>query len=91
MQETPMIEEHDSLNIRCLQLGGEVPFRYCRTVNEDLPCRRIMVCWEFRVEIGKFLRDHYSVDQIERALASPRRNRIETILELIEEAKKFKD
>ncbi len=85
-----MIEEYDSLNIRCFQLGGEVPFRYCRTVNEDLPCRRIMVCWEFRVEIGKFLSEHYSLDQIERALASPSRNRIETILELIEEAKRLK-
>ena len=49
------IEEHDALIIYCPQLGGEIPFRYCRTVNEDLPCRKIIVCWEFRIEIGKFL------------------------------------
>jgi hypothetical protein len=86
-----MIEEHDALVIRCPQLGGEVPFRYCRIVNEDLPCRRIMVCWELRIEIGKFLNEHYSIDEIQRALAPPSRTRVETILELIEKAKKIKE
>ena len=86
-----MIEEHDSLIIRCPQLGGEIPFRYCRTLNEDLPCRRIMVCWEFRIEISKFLTEHYSFEQIERALAPPTKTRIDTILELIEKAKKIKE
>jgi hypothetical protein len=85
-----MIEEHDALTIRCPQLGGEVPFRYCRTVNEDLPCRRVMVCWEFRLDISNFLSDHYSMDQIQRALAPPTKTRIETILELIDKAKKIK-
>jgi hypothetical protein len=86
-----MIEAHDALIIRCPQLGGEVPFRYCRTVNEDLPCRKIIICWEFRMEILKFLSEHYSVDQIQRALAPPTKTRIETILELIEKAKKVKE
>jgi hypothetical protein len=30
------------------QLGEEISFRYCRTLNEDLPCQNIIVCWEFR-------------------------------------------
>ena len=86
-----MIEEHDTLIIRCPQLGGEVPFKYCRTVNEDLPCRRIIICWEFKIEIPKFLGEHYMIDQIQRALAPPPKTRIETILELIEKAKKIKE
>lgn len=86
-----MIEEYDALIIRCPQLGGEVPFSYCRTVNEDLPCRRIIGCWEFRFEIAKFLSDHYSIDQIERALAPPTKTRVENLLELIEKAKKLKE
>jgi hypothetical protein len=86
-----MIEEHDALVIYCPQLGGEIPFRYCRTVNEDLPCRRIMVCWEFRMEISKFLAEHYSIDQIQRALAPPTKTRLDTILELIEKAKRTKE
>jgi hypothetical protein len=86
-----MIEAHDALIIRCPQLGGEIPFHYCRTVNEELPCRRILVCWEFRIEISKFLNEHYSFEQIERALAPPTKTRIETILELIEKTKKTKE
>ena len=86
-----MIEEYDALIIHCLQLGGEVPFKYCRTMNEDLPCRRMMVCWEFRMRISKFLAEHYSIDQIQRALAPPTKTRLDTILELIEKAKKTKE
>ena len=89
--EERMIEEHDALIIRCPQLGGEVPFRYCRTGDEDLPCRRILVCWEFRIEISKFLGEHYSVDQIQCALVPPTKTRLDTILELIEKAKKTKE
>ncbi len=85
-----MIEENDNLIIRCPQLGGEIPFSYCRTVNEDLPCRRIIICWEFRIEITKFLNQNYTIDQIQRALSPPTKTRIETILELIEKAKKIK-
>jgi hypothetical protein len=86
-----VIEEHDVLIIRCPQLGGEIPFRYCRTVNEDLPCRKIMVCWEFRIEISKFLAEHYSMDQIQCAFIPPTKTRLDTILELVEKAKKIKD
>ncbi len=86
-----MIEEHDALVIYCPQLGGEIPFRYCRTVNEDLPCRRIMVCWEFRIEISEFLGGHYSIDQIERAFAPSTKTRLDTILELVEKAKRVKE
>ncbi len=86
-----MIEEHDALIIRCSQLGGEVPFKYCRTVSEGFPCRRIMVCWEFRLEISKFLSEHYSVDQIQSALSPPTKTRLDTLLELIESAKKIKE
>jgi len=50
-----------------------------------------MVCWEFRIEISKFLTEHYSFEQIERALAPPTKTRIDTILELIEKAKKIKE
>ncbi|MEW6375593.1 MAG: hypothetical protein AB1502_07355 [Thermodesulfobacteriota bacterium] len=86
-----MIEEHDELILRCPMLGGEVPFHYCRTMNEDLPCRRIMVCWEFRIEISKFLSEYYTIEQIQRALAPSSKTRVETILELIEKAKNIKN
>jgi hypothetical protein len=86
-----MIEQHDALIIRCPMLGGEVPFQYCRTLNEELPCRKIIVCWEFRIGISKFLGEHYSMEQIQQAFSPPTKTRIETILELIEAAKRLKE
>lgn len=86
-----MIEEYDELLIRCPMLGGEVPFRYCRTLNEELPCHKIIICWEFRIEIGKFINEHYSFEQIQKTLAPPTKSRLETILELVEKAKKIKE
>jgi hypothetical protein len=85
-----MIETLDSLMIHCPQLGGEIPFRYCRTVNETLPCRRIIPCWELRIEISQFLNEHYSVGELQRVLSPPTKTRIETILGLIEQAKSTK-
>ena len=85
-----MIEVHDSLIIHCPQLGGEIPFQYCRTVNETLPCRRIIPCWEFRIGISQFLNEHYSVGELQRVLSPPTKTRIETILDLIEQAKSTK-
>jgi hypothetical protein len=85
-----MIEEYDELIIRCPQLGGEVPFKYCRAVNENLPCKRIIICWEFRIDIGRFLEENYLMEQIQSALSPKEKSRIETILEIIEKAKKLK-
>ncbi len=85
-----MIEIHDSQIIHCVQLGGEIPFRYCRTVNQNLPCRRVVSCWEFRVNIVSFLNDHYSAAELQNVFSPSAKTRIETILELIEQAKKAK-
>jgi hypothetical protein len=60
-------------------------------VNEYLPCRKIIICWEFRIEISNFLSEHYSIDQIQCALTPPTKTRIDTIIELIEKAKKIKE
>ncbi len=82
-----MIEIYDSLITHCPQLGDEIPFRYCRIVNENIPCRRIVACWELRIEISRFLDEHYSLAELQRALSPPAKTKIESILELVEKAK----
>lgn len=85
-----MLEIHDELIIRCPQLGGDVPFKYCRTLQNGLPCRRIIICWEFRFDIGNFLKENYSINEIREIFEAPQKSRIETIIESIEKAKKLK-
>jgi len=84
-----MIEQHDDKPIRCPRLGDQVTFKYCRIMNNRLPCGRIVGCWEGRIDIGKFLADHYSTEKLDRVFAPPK-PKMETLVELIEKAKKVK-
>jgi len=82
-----MIEQHDDETIRCPKLGGEVNFKYCRIMNNRLPCGWIAGCWQVRMDINKFLADHYSKEELE-PIFSPPKPKMETLVELIEKAKK---
>jgi hypothetical protein len=82
-----LIGKHDDKPIRCPRIGGEVNFKFCRLENNRLPCRWIVRCWQNRVDTGAFLGRHYSEDELSQIFAQPR-PKMETIVELIEKAKK---
>ncbi len=82
------IEEHDQEVLRCPKLGGEVPFRYCRTLQGGMPCERIVVCWELVFDIGAFLQENYSPAEIQRFLNPTPKDKMSTLLDIIEQAKR---
>ncbi len=82
-----MTEQYDDKELRCPKLGGEVNFRYCRLENSRLPCRWIAGCWETRMDIKRFLGDHYSKEELDRIFDLPK-PKFQTLVELIEKAKK---
>lgn len=82
--------EIDRKKLRCPKLGGEVPFFYCRTVQDGMPCERIMVCWELFFDIGKYLEEHYTQEEINRFLHPTPKDKMSTLLDIIEQAKKSK-
>jgi len=83
------IEEFDSRkHYRCPMLGGEVPFRYCRTVDEGNPCRRIETCWDGLMDIHGFLRTHYDLDELRENWDRPRKQKIVSILEILQNVQK---
>ena len=84
-----MIEQHDDKPIRCPRLGDEVNFKYCRIMNDRLPCRLIVGCWQTQMDIDTFLRDHYSPEELHQVFAPPK-PKMDTLVELIEKAKKGK-
>lgn len=81
-------EELDKKRLRCPKLGGEVPFFYCKTVQNGMPCERIMVCWELFFDIEAYLRKHYTPAEIERFLHPTPKDKMTTLLDIIEQAKK---
>jgi len=83
------IEDHDKEVIHCRMLGHDVPFSYCRTGATGQPCRKIFDCWFHTFDIVSFMKEHYPEEEIE-AIQQPPKNRMMTLVELIEKAKNNK-
>jgi len=76
-------DRHDhEMHPRCPPLGGEVPFRHCRQVNAGLPCHRVVICWADRLDIGAYLRECYSVEEIER-MSKPSESRLQVMFDTL--------
>jgi len=81
-------KEFDKEVLRCPRLGGEVPFSYCRTLQDRTPCDRIIICWELVFDIGSYLQDHYSPAEIQKFLHPTPKDKMTTLLDIIEQAKR---
>lgn len=79
------IDEHDPKIIHCRMLGHEVPFSYCRIAADTLPCRKIIDCWYGTIDVERFLKSHFTDEQI-RAILAPPRPKITTIVDMIRQA-----
>lgn len=80
----------DDLEIRCPKLGGEVTFGYCRKETGDLPCPRVLVCWHLYFPVESHLKAHLTAKQWERCFDQTPKDKVSSLMELIEEAKKRK-
>jgi len=80
------IDQYDEQEIRCPRLGGQVNFKFCRT-SEAPFCHRIIICWAERIDIGTFLSENYTPEQIHSALNKPKATKLEQILKAMEKAK----
>ena len=74
---------------RCPRLGNPVPFKYCKTCGDDQqPCFKIIDCWWEYFDIIQYLKDNLPEDQYERLMAAkPPKNRVTSLVELIEQAR----
>ena len=84
---TTPINTHDERTLYCRMLGHHLAFAYCRTGTGPKPCARILDCWFETFDIESFLREHFT-DQEIAAFTAPPKPKVQTLLELIEQAKK---
>jgi hypothetical protein len=82
-----LIEQYDDKTIRCPRVGGEVNFLFCRSENNMSPCRFIAGCWETRIDINKFLEEHFSREEVGQ-ISVPPKQKLSSLVEMIEQAKK---
>lgn len=84
-------ERYDDQEIRCLQLGGQVTFNYCRRMNGGLPCKLIIGCWHGRLDILHFLAHSFSADELRRAFEPSPGSKLERLIALAEKAGAARD
>jgi len=77
--------------MRCPRLGGEAPFTYCLREAGDLPCQRIVVCWQASFPVEEYLRRRLSQQEWEEFVNRKPKDKIISLLDLIEEAKRAGD
>jgi hypothetical protein len=73
--------------MRCPRLGGEAPFTYCLQEAGNLPCHRIIACWQAFFPVEAYLRKTLSPQKWEEFAGRKPKEKITSLLELIEEAK----
>jgi hypothetical protein len=78
----------DEYSIRCPRLGHAVTFSYCRSENKGLPCFKALDCWFQYFAVEAYLRERLSREDWQKVFERQGRTKIQSLLELIEEAKK---
>ena len=81
------VTQHDHRRRRCPRLGHEVSFAYCREPAQRLPCRKILDCWFETFDVDRFVRAVLTDEEVAQVLAPPK-DRMLSILEIIERAKR---
>jgi len=85
-----MKTQHDSKLIRCPKLGDEITFGYCLQESGDLPCVRIIQCWQAVFDVAALLKEHLTSGQWERFICAQPKDKIINLIEIIEKAKSKK-
>lgn len=80
--------EADDFTIRCPRLGHAITFSYCRSENMGVPCPRTLDCWFQYFPVEAFLKETLSQEEWAKAFEKPGHAKVQSLLELIEEAKK---
>jgi hypothetical protein len=83
------MEKSDRREIRCPRLGGEVFFQYCEREGGDLPCSRIITCWRAFLPVEDYLRGKLPEEAWVRFTSHAVKDKVTTLLELVERAKKL--
>ena len=83
------ITQYDKEEInRCPILGGtRVDFKYCRTLDNGLPCRRTIGCWAPRIAIAPFLKAHYPAETLQEIFLKPRKDKVTEFIDIVKKTR----
>ncbi len=82
------MKKYEGLEIRCPRLGGEVTFAYCLQERGDLPCQRVITCWQAYFPVETYLREKLTADEWGRCFNELPKDRVSVIFDAVEAARK---
>ena len=83
-----MEADKDRLTRRCPRLGGPISFSYCRKCGQDRqPCWKVFDCWWEIFDIVSYMETRLDADQFDRLRKNRPEPKINSLLDLIEQAK----
>ena len=85
-----MKTEHDDKMTRCPKLGDEMKFSYCIREAGNLPCARAVLCWEAAFDVESVLKSILSEEQWTRFISAKPKDKMSSLIEIIEQAKRLK-
>jgi hypothetical protein len=65
-----------------------IEISYCFSVNEGLPCRNIIGCWQERADIMALLKERFTDEQLKKVFGGLPKSKLERITESIKSARK---
>ncbi len=86
-----MMDPCDARPIRCPRLGHEIAFAYCVREGGDLPCPRILRCWQPYLPVEAHLRKTLPPDVWERFIRQAPADKVTDLIGMIERAKRRRD
>jgi hypothetical protein len=86
--EEHVLTAQEELWMRCPRLGGEAPFSYCLREGGELPCQRIVTCWQAFFPVETWLRKVLSPQKWEQFVNKVPKEKVSSLVELIQEAQR---
>jgi hypothetical protein len=75
------------MDIYCSQLGMVAELPYCLSMNQGVPCRNAIGCWQERTDIVRILKAAFTDEQLTGCFGGPPKSRMERIVESLERVK----
>ncbi|MCK4533876.1 MAG: hypothetical protein KAT81_00010 [Syntrophobacterales bacterium] len=82
--------KYKDLEIRCPRLGGEVTFGYCMQERGNLPCPRVITCWQTYFPVETYLKKQLTPEEWDSCFNQPPGDKIATIFDIADALKKKK-
>lgn len=79
---------HDHKITRCPKLGDEIAFAYCLREAGDLPCARIIFCWQAAFDAAALLQENLTQEELKRFTETLPKDKVVSLIEILEKTKR---